>query len=119
MAMEGVRRMRTNETLVIGAVVLGLAGLSIAAAAEPPVTIRVFQFRPGQLEVKAGTKVTWINHDDITHTVTSGTPGTRDGRFDARLEGKGSAMSVEFTERGVYSYFCARHPSMRGEIRVN
>jgi plastocyanin len=26
---------------------------------------------------------------------------------------------VRFSEPGVYDYFCDRHPSMRGEIRVN
>jgi plastocyanin len=101
------------------AVMLILVGLSTAATGEPSVEIRLFQFRPGQLEVKAGTSVTWTNHDDITHTVTSGTPETSDGRFDQRLEGKDSAQTVQFKEPGVYPYFCARHPSMRGEIRVN
>ena len=110
--------MRAKNVLGIAcAVTLILAGLSVAATPESPVGIRVFQFR--LLEVKAGTKVTWINHDDITHTVTSGTPETRDGRFDQRLDGKGGAMTVEFKERGVYPYFCNRHPSMRGETRVN
>ena len=26
--------------------------------------------------------------------------------------------TVHFKEPGVYPYFCERHPSMRGEIRV-
>lgn len=101
------------------AIVLILAGLSIAATPPSEVGIRIFQFRPGQLEVKAGTKVTWTNQDDIAHTVTSGTPEKRDGRFDKRLEGKGAGATVEFTQPGVYPYFCDRHPSMRGEIHVN
>src|SRR5437870_12991166 len=80
----------TSDILSVACViVLILAGLSIAATTESPVGVRVFQFRPGQLEVKAGTRVTWTNQDDITHTVTSGTPEQRDGRFDQRLEGRG------------------------------
>ena len=39
------------------------------------------------------------NQDDIRHTVTSGT--------------------VEFAKPGVYSFFCERHPAMRGEVHVN
>jgi plastocyanin len=101
------------------AIALILAGISIAAATAPEVDIHIFQFRPGQLEVKAGTRVTWTNQDEITHTVTSGTPERRDGRFDQRLEGRGVAATVEFTNPGIYPYFCGRHPSMRGEIRVN
>lgn len=41
----------------------------------------------------AGTSdvaVTWVNQDDIDHTVTSGTPESPGGRFDATLAGKGS-----------------------------
>ena len=45
--------------------------------------IRVFQFQPGALEVRPGTRVMWTNQDDITHTVTSGVPGSPDGRFDS------------------------------------
>jgi plastocyanin len=78
----------------------------------------VFQFQPGALEVRAGTRVTWTNHDDITHTVTSGAPGSPDGRFDVRLAGKGMSGGTVFAERGVYPYFCARHASMRGEVVV-
>ena len=80
--------------------------------------IRVFQFQPGALEVRAGTRVTWTNQDDITHTVTSGAPGSPDGRFDVRLAGKGASGSATFSDPGVYPYFCARHQSMRGEVVV-
>ena len=50
----------------------------------PSVTIHTFQFSPTPLEVQAGTRVTWMNQDDITHTITSGVPGKQDGRFDSR-----------------------------------
>ena len=110
----------TRDILSVAcAVVLILAGLSIAATTESQVGVRIFQFQPGQVEVRAGTRVTWTNQDDITHTVTSGTPEQRDGRFDQRLSGKGAATTVEFKDPGVYPYFCDKHPSMRGEIRVN
>jgi plastocyanin len=98
---------------------LVLAGLSVAAPTGSQVDVRVFQFRPGRVDAGAGSRVTWTNQDDITHTVTSGTPAQRDGRFDQRLEGKGAVATVELTTPGVYPYFCSRHPSMRGEIRVH
>ena len=88
------------------------------AAAVASAAIRVFQFQPGALEVRAGTRVTWTNQDDITHTVTSGTPGSPDGRFEERLDGKGSTGAATFTDPGVYPYFCARHQSMKGEVVV-
>jgi plastocyanin len=108
----------------IGAgVALGLV-LGVPAATFPQAgsgasaAIRVFQFQPGALEVRTGTRVTWTNQDDITHTVTSGRPGSPDGRFDVPLDGKGMTGSATFSEPGVYPYFCARHQSMRGEVVV-
>ena len=83
------------------------------------VTIRVFQFQPGQLEVKPGSQVTWTNQDDIEHTVTSGTPEKPDGRFNTRMPGKGATFNFAFTQPGTYTYFCNRHQSMRGQVRVN
>jgi plastocyanin len=88
-------------------------------AGSSKVAIQLFQFQPGQLEVKAGTQVTWTNQDDIEHTVTSGTPERPDGRFNSVMAGKGKTASFTFTEAGTYPYFCNRHQSMRGEIRVN
>ncbi len=104
-------------------IVLVSAGTAEAQAPQTQsgsnVTIRVFQFQPGQMDVKAGSQVTWTNQDDIEHTVTSGTPERPDGRFNSRLSGKGATLSFTFTQPGTYSYFCNRHQSMRGEIRVN
>ncbi len=110
---------------VMGVVPAWPAGPLVSQAADPQkepgsaITIRVFQFQPGQLDVKAGSRVTWTNQDDIEHTVTSGTPDRPDGRFNSRLSGKGATFSFTFTQPGTYSYFCNRHQSMRGEVRVN
>jgi plastocyanin len=79
------------------------------------VTIKLFQYQPGRTEVKAGTTVTWINEDEIYHTVTS--DGKDDG-FDAPLDGKGARFSFTFAQPGTYSFHCARHEHMRGEIAV-
>lgn len=93
-------------------------GAETSSATVPMVTIQTFQFRPNPIEVQAGTQITWINQDDIRHTITSGTPENRDGRFDAPLAGKGTKFTFTFTQPGSYSYFCDRHQHMRGEIRV-
>jgi plastocyanin len=86
---------------------------------DAKVAVKLFQFQPAQLEVKPGTTVTWINEDDIGHTITSGNPENKDGRFDMRLAGKGTTFSFTFTQPGTYAYFCNRHQSMQGQIRVN
>jgi plastocyanin len=106
-----------KTTLALAAALL-LVGPAAPGLTQQGVTIQLFQFRPKQLEVRPGTKVTWTNQDDITHTPTSGTPEQRDGRFELSLEGKGATATVELEKPGVYPYFCSRHLSMRGEIRV-
>lgn len=81
---------KTGVALAVGALLLAAAP---PARAQQGVTVQLFQFKPGQIEVKAGTRLTWTNQDDITHTVTSGTPEQRDGRFEVPLDGRGAAGS--------------------------
>jgi plastocyanin len=109
--------MRSRRVIGVGLLVATAAG---TASAQSPteVAVQLFQFRPGVREVTAGTRVTWTNRDDIEHSVTSGTPEQRDARFDLHLASKDAQGGVAFERPGVYPYFCDRHPSMRGEIRV-
>ena len=102
----------------------GASSQAPAASAGAPgsrdagVVVRLFQFQPSPLEVAAGAAVTWTNHDDTLHTVTSGTPGAADGRFDGSLAGKETTYTFTFSQPGTYAYFCSRHDSMQGEVRV-
>ncbi len=82
------------------------------------VAIQTFQFQPSPLEIHVGTTVSWANQDDILHTVTAGAPGAVDGRFDGMLDGPATLYQFTFSEAGTYAYFCSRHESMRGEVRV-
>jgi plastocyanin len=81
----------------------------------PNVTIKLFQYQPGRIQVKAGTTVTWVNEDEIFHTVTA---EKKEGSFDAPLDGKGKSFSFTFSRPGTYAYYCDRHEHMRGEIEV-
>ena len=96
------------------------SGESVGPRSQPgaAVTIQLFQFQPGRLEIKAGTTVTWVNQDDILHTVTLGTPENRNGSVNLNLSGKGATVSFTFDRPGEYEYFCDRHQSMRGRILV-
>ncbi len=122
---------RVALVLLTGALAIAAAGCGATAQGTGPVqpaaaqtagaavTVKTFQFQPGELTVRAGTRVTWTNEDAIAHTVTSGTPESPDRRFDAPLDGKGAKFSYTFSQPGTYPYFCNRHQSMRGQIRVN
>lgn len=111
--------MKRVALVVCAWLVIAVTGLVVAAAPDAGVTVQLFKFRPDRLEIKAGTKVTWTNQDDIGHTATSGTPESPGRAFDLRLNGKGITGSYEFPRPGVFPFFCARHPAMRGEIHVN
>ena len=114
--MRNRRLVGAGAALVLA---MGVAGPALSqSGGGASAAIHVFQFQPGALEVRAGTRVTWTNRDDISHTVTSGAPGGPDGRFDVRLTGKGASGGATFSDPGVYPYFCTRHPSMRGEVVV-
>jgi plastocyanin len=100
--------------------VVSAAGESLSPQTQlgSNVTIKLFQYQPGRIEVIAGTTVTWMNEDEIFHTVTAAEPGTKGGGFDATLDGKGKSFSFTFSQPGTYSYYCERHEHMRGEIEV-
>ena len=104
--------------VVAGVLVVALLAWTRAGANTAQIEIRLFQFRPGRLDVVRGTEVVWTSRDDIRHTVTSGTPERRDARFDLALAGPGAVVRVGFGEAGVHPYFCDRHPAMRGAIHV-
>jgi amicyanin len=84
-----------------------------AAAAE--VKIDNFSFGPATLTVAAGTTVTWINRDDIPHTVVS----TDDPKtFKSKVLDTDEKFSFTFSKAGTYAYFCSIHPKMTGKVVV-
>ena len=96
------RRIAVVIGTLAGPALLGLAAWSRAVAGPADVTVKLFQFSPGRLEVARGSAVTWTNQDDIRHTVTSGAPDKRDAKFDAVLAAKGATAKVTFNGPGVY-----------------
>lgn len=92
---------------------------SPAAAGATAISVKTFKFDPTPLKVKAGTKVSWTNNDEILHTVTSGAPGMEDGKFNGEMESQGKTFSFTFATPGTYTYFCSRHNGMRGEVDVS
>jgi len=99
------------------AVLIGLALAASAAqargAGSVAVGIKEFRFAPAALEVPRGTTVTWVNHDEETHTITSTT-----GAFASAGLGNDETFAKTFTRPGTYEYFCALHPKMRATVIV-
>jgi plastocyanin len=100
----------------IGAMLAGLLTLSAfpaLAAQDSMVQIDNFTFAPRHLTVKSGAKVTWVNGDDIPHTIASATKLFKSQALDTKDQ-----FSFIFTTPGVYEYFCSLHPHMTGTIVV-
>ena len=83
-----------------------------ARAEDTEVHIDNFVFEPAQLTVKAGTTVTWMNRDDIPHTVVCA------GKFRSKAMDTDDRFSFTFTAAGEYKYFCSLHPHMTGMVKV-
>lgn len=89
------------------------------AASEPfEARIQLFIYRPKEIEIPVGTTVTWLNEDDIQHSVTSGTPENPTSQFDTGFFEKDESASITFNEPGTYQFFCMRHNHMQGSIIV-
>lgn len=117
-----------KRRVVRTAIGLGLLALALSVApvrraysvraAETPaaavnVTIDNFSFMPKEITVAKGTTVTWINHDDVPHTVVNAAKVFRSKALDTDEQ-----FSFTFTEAGTYSYFCSVHPVMSGKVIV-
>lgn len=78
-------------------------------------------FNVSNLEVTAGTTVTWTNQSNANHTVTSGTRGGDDegDLFDSGSIAPGGTFTHTFDAAGSYAYFCAFHPGMDAEVTVS
>jgi plastocyanin len=79
------------------------------------VIIDNFAFRPREMTIPAGTKVTWVNHDDVPHTATS---TAKPRSFDSGTLDTDGHFSHVFATPGTFNYFCAVHPHMTGKIIV-
>ncbi len=74
-------------------------------------------YSPTTITVDAGTTITWINKDNVTHTVTSGTPGNPNGMFNSGNMGHNATFTYTFNTAGSYSYYCIPHSAtMHGTV---
>jgi plastocyanin len=111
-----MRTMMTRKACIAAAfagLLAAMGPLSAVAAQDTQVQIDNFTFAPQRVTVKAGTTVTWINDDDIPHTIASSTKLFKSKALDTKDQ-----FSFTFSTPGVYEYFCSLHPHMTGAIVV-
>ena len=109
-------------TRAVGFALLTVGGSAVAVAQEratgsdPPsvqITIDNFTFTPAELTITPGTTVTWVNHDDIPHTVVE-----THRSFKSKTLDTDESFSMTFTAPGSFAYFCSLHPHMTGKVIV-
>lgn len=68
-------------------------------------------FTPGTLQVNINSTVTWVNDDNMVHTVTA-----NDGSFDSGDIAPGAKFMHVFSTTGTINYHCVHHSGMVGTI---
>jgi plastocyanin len=117
--MSGLLRRRGSgggwSTLVAAAFALMFTSVIAVAGAPGEVTVTIdnFTFTPPTLTIKPGTKVTFVNHDDIPHSIVDAK-----GAFRSKVLDTDESYSVTFNTAGDVAYFCGLHPHMKGAIVV-
>lgn len=105
------RRQLLRRVLGAGALVVILG--KAARAAEAEIVIDNFTFAPTALKVKVGTTVTWVNHDDIPHSIVC-----PDLKMKSHPLDTDDTFSCKFEQAGTFEYICGLHPHMHGQVVV-
>ncbi|HMK25975.1 MAG TPA: plastocyanin/azurin family copper-binding protein [Chitinophagaceae bacterium] len=82
-------------------------------APENPVYMRGSVFSVPNLTLFAGSKVTWINDDNMVHTVTA-----NDASFNSGDINPGGSFSYTFNSTGTYNYHCTHHAGMTAVVTI-
>ena len=108
------------RSAAVGLLAVWLAACSSGGTTASPVATnqvdlpKSYKFAPAAITVKAGTKVTWTNHDDFTHSVRLVDDGGK-----IMIMNPGDSVSFTFDKVGVHHYDCSFHPQvMKGTVTV-
>lgn len=117
--MNRAFRMITFQALAIAASGFAMTVVACESRAASPaapaalVHIGNFTFNQPVLTVHPGTTVTWVNDDDIPHTVVE-----KNLAFKSKVLDTGDKFSFTFAKPGQFDYFCSIHPHMTGRVIV-
>jgi plastocyanin len=102
------------RALAAAMLLAGTAAMNSAfAAGETSIAIDNFTFAPAEVTVRAGTRVLFVNHDDIPHLVV-----LENGKVRSRALDTDDSFAFVFDKPGEFVYFCGLHPQMKGRILV-
>ena len=75
--------------------------------------MELLAYTPGQVRIRAGQTVRWINRDLVVHTVTA-----EDRSWGSELIEQRGVYERRFDQPGTFPYFCLPHPTMKGVVIV-
>ena len=93
---------------------VSVVGFDGPVAEASTVKFADYQFTPGRITVKAGTRVTFTNDGGEMHNASS----TDAGGWDTGLLAHGDSAVIVFNRPGTYNFNCSPHPSMIGQVIV-
>jgi plastocyanin len=95
------------------------AGLSASVAADAVTTVDVskFSFGPKEITIAPGSRVRWINHDEVPHAVASAQG--QEKVIASKAMDTDDQYEVAFPKPGDYAYYCTVHPFMTGVVHVH
>lgn len=85
----------------------------VSGASQVTVDISGFDFLPRDLTIRAGTSVTWVNHDLAPHDATDVGGGWATAMLNPEQAG-----TLTFDSPGAYEYLCSIHPAMTATLTV-
>lgn len=108
---------RHAGALFCAGLIAGAFTVSSAYAADDTKTVVIdnFSFSPAVVQVPAGSTITWENHDDMPHTITS---TEKPRTLASPAIDSGEHYTASFPKPGTYTYFCSLHPRMTGTVIV-
>jgi plastocyanin len=108
-----MRRRLCGAGILLLATAFVLLGNATAFAEIATVTIDNFTFKPAMLTLKRGSTVTFVNHDDIPHSIVDS-----GGKFRSKVLDTNESFNITLDADGNVTYFCGLHPHMTGRIVV-
>jgi plastocyanin len=92
------------------------AGMCVAAyASDYTVGQKGRLFSAGNLDIKRGDVVVFVNDDNVPHNISSSTAGNP---FNLGSQAPGTSTPVTFTTAGEVEVRCLIHPRMRMTVKI-
>jgi len=86
-----------------------------AVAATQSVAMAQYAFGPAAITVHVGDTITWTNHDQAPHDVTTTSAPVS---LHSPTLSTGQSWTYTFSQPGTYAYICSIHPDMKAQVTV-